>query len=228
MNKYALPLLLLLLVCFIQSCLDSFQDHAVNPVEQPYYRLWGQVIDGGTDSTVVNARIIITMTYAQSGESYAGDTAPTDTILADGEGYYSIDSLYLGQYLVQVYQEEELCFSKAIDFFQYSDRNYNIIIPAPPEIDFKGLVNRCGTSIKVMKATLILTPIELEAGAVMDTRESETTDAGRYVFKDVYPGYYKVEGYKWSYQPATVYVTVTDDGSDVFEFDFCMSYISPP
>lgn len=228
MKKLLLLTLILLPFMMVQSCLDSFQDHDVDPVEQPYYTLSGQVIDDATDSTVGNAKIIVTMIFSLSGELYEGGWFNPDTILSDSSGAYSLDSLYLGQYLVEVFRGEALSFSKQIDFFQYADRNYDIVIPAPPDIDFKGLVNRCSTSVKVMKAALILTPIEMEDGAVMDVRETETTDAGRYVFKDVYAGYYMVQGYKGTYKPATLYVTVKDNGNHEFEYDFCMSYISPP
>lgn len=228
MKKHLILVLILLQIIMVQSCLDAFQDHDVDPVEQPYYTLWGQVIDDETDSTVSNAKIIVTMTFSQTGQLYEGGWVNPDTILSDSTGAYSLDSLYLGQYLVEVFRDEELSFSKQIDFFQYADRKYDIVIPAPPDIDFKGLVNRCSTSVKVMKAALILTPIEMEDGAVMDVRETETTDAGRYVFKDVHAGYYMVQGYKGTYKPATLYVTVKDNGNHEFEYDFCMSYISPP
>ena len=221
-------LLTVLLLALLLGCLGDFQDHGVNPTEQPHYTLWGSVLDGVDNSPVANAKVVIEMTYSHSAEWYEGNWVDIDTLFSDSLGQYSMDSLYLGQYHILVYRDGDLCYSKSIDFFQYSDREYDIVIPGPPNIDFRGIVNRCQTTIKVSEAQLTLTPIELLDGAVFDEQISYTTHVGTYVFKDVYPGYYLLRGHKWTYYPYTRYVTIDEDGSGYFEFDFCMGYLGNP
>lgn len=207
------------------GCLGDLQDHEVEATEQPHYTLWGTVLDGVDLTPIPHAKVVITMTFSYADAWIEGNWVQRDTIVTDTSGQYSVDSLDLGQYQIEVFRENELRYLKSIDFFQYSDREFDIIVPGPPHIDLKGTVTRCTTPVKVSEVQLTLTPIELLNGAVMIETGAPTNSVGSYAIRNVYPGFYVLKGLKWNYYPYTKYITIEDNGSGVFEFDFCMGYM---
>ncbi|MCF7808583.1 MAG: hypothetical protein K9M49_09300 [Candidatus Marinimicrobia bacterium] len=223
MRKVLITLFVCLQLILTQACLDSFQDHDVNPVEQPYYALEGTVIDEAYDAFVSQAMISITMTYAHTGEWYEGGWTQSKQMRSDSLGHYRFDSLYLGQYLLKVWQDDELSYSNQIDFFQYADRVYDIIIP-DPDMMLSGQISSCTSSGLLSEVSVFLTPVELWDGAVMNPRETRTETSGQFVFKDIYPGDYLLQAFRRDLYARSEYIRVLDDSTKHMIYDFCMGF----
>ena len=213
-----------LIILTIPGCLSDFQDHSINPTEQPYYSLSGVVIEGEDDSPVPFAMVTLSMTYAYTGAWHEDLWVLPDTVYSDSLGRYTMDSLYLGSYHLMVYDQQELRYSNTIDFLQYSDREFDIVIPFP-WIDLYGTIEDCDSLFGVSDMRVFLTPIELFDGAVMDPRETTTATSGQFIIRDIFPGNYSLQAHRWDYYPLNKNVRIYRTVEDKSIMEFCVGKI---
>lgn len=207
-----------LALIFLVACLDPKQDHEVKPTELPHYSLYGRVINESDQSLVGGANVSTAMTRLVQGDWVAYREG-----LSDSAGYYTIDSLYRGQYQLEVSIDDELSFSRSIDMMLYEDRELDIVIPAPPEVDFEGRITRCGSNVFLSGAIVTLEPILIENGGIMETRSTQTNSVGVFRVSNIYEGRYTIDIRRSGYSSHSQIVTVDNPVQNVYELDFCLN-----
>ncbi|MEA3287792.1 MAG: hypothetical protein U9Q77_10525 [Candidatus Marinimicrobia bacterium] len=157
-----------------------------------------------------------------------GDWVDQRLSTADNNGYFQIDSLYRGQYRIEATREGVSKFSKSIVMMQYSDREYDIIIPAPPNLVFDGNITRCSDAVNLSEVQLSLRPTEIENGGVLGVQTEITNSIGNFQFRNLYAGAYRFIAIKGYYTGISQAVYIPDNGETYFELDFCMNGSSSP
>jgi len=152
-----------------------------------------------------------------------GDWVDEVTSQADSMGLYRIEKLYRGQYLLKAFKDGDLSFSKTIGMIKYSDREYDIIIPPPPDLVFEGTITRCSDNVKLSNVQITLRPLELYNGAVLDPQTDNSNDIGHYQIQNIYPGVYTIRAAKGGHTNFSQTLTIPNTDEWSFEFDFCMN-----
>jgi hypothetical protein len=210
-----------LLSLLLAGCLGEFQDHDVVAPEQPYYTLYGHVLDEASGAVVPFVEVTISMTYSFFDNYYEGGWIDQRKIMSDSLGQYQFDSLYLGQYLLQTYEERNLVYSNQIDFILYSDREFDIIIPEADH-QLSGQITDCDSFELLEGVSVFLTPRELWNGAVMDPLEVQTSSSGQYIFKEIFPGDYRLQAFRQDLYPQEQNIRIREEPEKRIEIDFCM------
>ena len=216
----------IILACFfliLAGCYGPEQDIPVDPAEQPYYSISGQVIYAFDNSVVPFSSVSVEMEIL-----IQGDWVDRKDCTADSNGRFQIDSLYRGQYRIEATRNGLLKFSKSIVMMQYSDREYDIIIPPHPDLVLRGNVTRCSDAANLSEVQLILESLRIENGGVVDAQTEITNSIGNFQFRNLYEGTYSLTALKGNYARGLQTVYIPDNGEAYFELDFCMNEsISP-
>lgn len=218
MNRRKSSIVAVIVYSGLVACLSPDQDLEVKPAEQPYYTLTGRVIDAESDQRIDSAEVSVSMEILVQGE-----WTENKVCVSDSNGRYRLDSLYRAQYRIEMKQRGKLCFSKSILMWEYADREYDIVKPGPPEINFSGKMIRCSDGVGCSDVQVYLWPSRIENGGIIEEKTATTNSKGFFQIKGLYQGLYTVSALGINYLPLIEPIYIDDSASALFYHEFCMN-----
>lgn len=210
------PIFLTLMVLALVACIDDPQDIQVNPVQHPFYTLHGRVYLS-TDSSYIPFPIVRVTMF----ELYQGDWLPMKHTTGDSLGFYQIDSLYRGAYVLEVSGTGAVRYTANIGMIQYADKEVDVYMLPPPDRTLRGHVRFSTDSSAIAYPTISLEALELDEGMMEEAREVTGAVTGAYVIDSLYRGLYRLDAEAAGAQPFSHDLGIMN--SQIREFDVFMN-----